>query len=288
MRYIKSMVDQLISVDSDKGPVEPIPVTIMQNGAMVDFSGIGSGGGGGSADPAVATRLGDTSGPATGTVNQRLGLINTTLGAPYQAGGALPLPNGAATASGVAAVVTALGTPLQAGGAVSVSNFPSSQAVTGTFFQATQPVSAASLPLPSGAATSALQTSMGTTLSSIDGKSGPSSAAAAAIVPTVGQGITSLLLKASAGNFYSASITAGATAGFLIAYNATSAPASGATLTSALVLNQVAVNANGFASLGGNPVPDRFGTGIVLLFSTSLSTYTVPTNPAVFMRGSAL
>lgn len=37
-------------------------------------------------------------------------------------------------------------------GAVSVSNFPASQAVTGTFWQATQPISAASLPLPSNAA----------------------------------------------------------------------------------------------------------------------------------------
>lgn len=43
-------------------------------------------------------------------------------------------------------------------GSVSVSNFPAapaSQAVTGTFFQATQPVSAAALPLPSGASTEA-------------------------------------------------------------------------------------------------------------------------------------
>lgn len=45
-----------------------------------------------------------------------------------------------------------------------------SVAVTGTFWQATQPVSAASLPLPSGAATSALQTTGNTSLASIDGK----------------------------------------------------------------------------------------------------------------------
>lgn len=36
--------------------------------------------------------------------------------------------------------------------------------VTGTFFQATQPISAASLPLPAGAATSALQSTINTTL----------------------------------------------------------------------------------------------------------------------------
>jgi hypothetical protein len=42
--------------------------------------------------------------------------------------------------------------------------------VSGTFWQATQPVSAASLPLPSGAATSAAQTTTNTSLSSVDGK----------------------------------------------------------------------------------------------------------------------
>lgn len=57
---------------------------------------------------------------------------------------ALPLPSGAATATGVAAIVTALGTPAQAG--------------------ATQAISAAGLPLPTGAATSALQTAINTIL----------------------------------------------------------------------------------------------------------------------------
>ena len=40
-------------------------------------------------------------------------------------------------------------------GSIAVTNFPASQAVTGAFFQATQPVSALSLPLPAGAATEA-------------------------------------------------------------------------------------------------------------------------------------
>lgn len=53
---------------------------------------------------------------------------------------------------------------------VEVTNFPASQAVTGTFFQATQPVSAAALPLPSGAATAAKQDTEITSLASIDGK----------------------------------------------------------------------------------------------------------------------
>jgi len=118
----------------------------------------------------------------------------------------LPLPTGAATDASLATVNTTLGTPFQAGGSignsafgisgslpagsnalgsVSVSNFPATQAVTGTFFQATQPVSAAALPLPTNAAqeaggnlatlvtnttsiaTSALQTTGNTSLSTI-------------------------------------------------------------------------------------------------------------------------
>ncbi len=79
---------------------------------------------------------------------------------------ALPLPTGAATASGVQAVVTALGTPLQNGGSVAVTTLPALPAgsnaigsVSVSNLPATQPVSAAALPLPSGAATSALQQS---------------------------------------------------------------------------------------------------------------------------------
>lgn len=117
----------------------------------------------------------------------------------------LPLPTGAAKDSSLSTINTTLGSPLQAGGTVAVSNLPGTQpvsgtvtanqggapwtvtpdgtgwtltgtyanvnvtnaslAVTGTFWQPTQPVSiagtvaisAASLPLPAGAATSALQ-----------------------------------------------------------------------------------------------------------------------------------
>jgi hypothetical protein len=67
-------------------------------------------------------------------------------------------------------------------GSVSVSNLPSTQAVSGTvaisgsvavtgsFYQTTQPVSVSSLPLPSGASTSANQTTANSSLSSIDAK----------------------------------------------------------------------------------------------------------------------
>lgn len=46
----------------------------------------------------------------------------------------------------------------------------SAVAVTGTFWQATQPISAASLPLPAGAATAAAQATGNASLASLDGK----------------------------------------------------------------------------------------------------------------------
>lgn len=49
----------------------------------------------------------------------------------------------------------ALAPSVAASSTVAVTNFPTTQSVTGTFWQATQPVSAVSLPLPSGAATEA-------------------------------------------------------------------------------------------------------------------------------------
>ena len=71
-------------------------------------------------------------------------------------------------------------------GTVSVSNFPASQAVTGTFFQATQPISAVALPLPTGSSTSALQTTGNTSLASIDTKTPAlGQALAASSVPVV-------------------------------------------------------------------------------------------------------
>ena len=58
--------------------------------------------------------------------------------------------------------------------------------VTGTFFQGTQPISAASLPLPTGAATSAIQTTQQSSLTSIDSKAPAlGQALAAASVPVV-------------------------------------------------------------------------------------------------------
>lgn len=110
-----------------------------------------------------------------------------------------------------------------------------------------------------------------------------SSAAGAGLVPAVAQGVNTLNVKASAGNLYEATCIAGTTAGFLVAYNAIAAPAPASALTAALVLNAVPVPANGVGILA-NRIADRFGTGICLIFTTSLATYTAPATPAAFLQ----
>ncbi len=128
----------------------------------------------------------DTTGLATSakqdTANASLASIDTKLSAPV--------------------AVSDNGGSLTVDGTISVSNFPASQPVTGTFWQATQPVSgtvavtgayqatqsvsAASLPLPTGASTSDLQGTGNTSLGSIDTKTPAlGQALAAASVPVV-------------------------------------------------------------------------------------------------------
>jgi hypothetical protein len=86
------------------------------------------------------------------------------------------VPSGTQAVSGAVTVSQATAANLNAtvSGSVSVSNFPTTQAVSGTVTanagSGTFAVSAASLPLPTGAATSANQTTTNTTLSSLDGK----------------------------------------------------------------------------------------------------------------------
>lgn len=90
--------------------------------------------------------------PALAATSTLQSTINTTLGSPFQAGGSI-----GNTSFGISGTLPAFAaTPT-----FTVGN--SSLAVTGTFWQSTQPISVASLPLPSLAATSTLQTSIGAT-----------------------------------------------------------------------------------------------------------------------------
>lgn len=100
---------------------------------------------------------------------------------------ALPLPAGAASDTTLQAVRDRLPATAHSQPLTDTQLRAAAVPVSGTFWQATQPVSAAALPLPSGASTSALQTTGNTSLASIDGKT---PALASGRVPVDGSGVT--------------------------------------------------------------------------------------------------
>lgn len=111
-----------------------------------------------------------TTGGATVAKDSSLATINTTLGSPMQNSG------GSVTANAGTNLNTSL-LALESGGHLASidTKIPSNLTVTSTRLLVdgsgvTQPISAASLPLPTGASTSALQTTGNTSLSNIDGK----------------------------------------------------------------------------------------------------------------------
>jgi len=95
----------------------------------------------------------------------------------------------------------------------------------------------------------------------------PTSSSSFAITPGSSAALeASHVLKASAGNLYSVYVVTGATAGFLMTFNATSAPADGAVTP----VECIPVPANSVVSISfsGAP-PDFYSTGIVAVFSTT-------------------
>ncbi|MDE2106108.1 MAG: hypothetical protein KGL39_53290 [Patescibacteria group bacterium] len=113
------------------------------------------------------------------------------------------------------------------------------------------------------------------------------------IAPTAGAaaGITSVVssaaesghvFKASAGNLYSAYVTTGSTAGFLMIFNATSAPADGAVTP----IHCIQAPANQTVSLSFNPGPaEVFSTGITAVFSTT-GCFTKTASATAFFHGA--
>lgn len=134
---------------------------------------------------------------SNGKIPVEVGSLNVTVG-----NASLEIANDA----GNPIPISDAGGSITVDGSVSISNFPATQvvntgltqpltdaqlrsapvSVTGTFWQATQPISAANLPLPTNAATSALQTTGNTSLASIDTKTPAlGQALAAASTPVV-------------------------------------------------------------------------------------------------------
>lgn len=95
----------------------------------------------------------------------------------------------------------------------------------------------------------------------------PSAAATAGVAPTAtGTAASSLLLKSGAGNLYGLEVTAAASAGYVMVFDATVAPADG-TVTPKYC-KAVAANSSVELSWTGGP-PAAFATGVVVVFSTT-------------------
>jgi hypothetical protein len=190
--------------------------------------------------------------------------------------------NVAATQSGNWAVTASGTVSLTAGTSVAVSNFPASQAVTGTFWQATQPISAASLPLPAGAATAAgvaaIVTALGNRLN-VDSYRVPNGAAAGAIVPKVATDTASFIASAVPCNFFGGVVISrpDAASCYVFFLNRTTVPAANATINMAEVMAMTGYSGGGGASIVPDQVPDRYTAGCVIVVSTSIDTYTPPT-----------
>lgn len=110
----------------------------------------------------------------------------------------------------------------------------------------------------------------------------PVSGSAAGITPVVSAAAEgSHVFKASAGNSYSIYATTGATAGFVMIFNATSAPADGAVTP----IDCVQAPANTTVSLSnGSGPPDVFSTGITGVFSTT-GCFTKTISATAFFKG---
>ena len=142
------------------------------------------------------------------------------------------------------------------------------------------------LPLPTGASSAANQTNVQsapgtpqTTANTVQGNAGgvpipvsgsisllPTSSSTNALTPISSTAAeSSHVLKNSAGNFYGVTITP-TVAGYLLVFNATSAPSDGA-VTPIFCVPVSANTASGLSTRGG--IPTSFSTGIVVVFSTT-------------------
>ena len=195
------------------------------------------------------------------------------------------LPTGAALDASLQSILTKLNASI---------------AVTGTFWQATQPISAVSLPLPTGAMASTGGTVGLVAGSAIAGKFGidqttpvttngivvaPTSASAAGITPIVSASAEgSHVLKGSPGNLYSLYVTTGATSGYVMTFNATTAPADGA-VTPIECVPVFATSTLGL-TFGSGP-PDVYSTGITAVFS-STGCFTKTVSATAFFKARVM
>jgi hypothetical protein len=200
-------------------------------GLPTGWGGGGTGGGGGGGNASVSSTGSAVPGSATfsgmNVSGNLTGLTGTANGLKVDGSGvtqpisasSLPLPTSASTAANQVSVQAATGGSVPASAVLSgmsvsgtmtalpgtsnglkVDGSAVNQPVTGTFWQATQPVSAASLPLPSGAATAALQPTNAAQASTTSGQTGHlGEAAVSTSAPSYTTGQTDPLSLTTAG-----------------------------------------------------------------------------------------
>lgn len=112
----------------------------------------------------------------------------------------------------------------------------------------------------------------------------PSTAAAAAIAPvpsTIAEG--SRVFKSGAGNAFTWRVTTGIVGGYVLIFDATSAPADGVVTP----IDCVAVAANSTVGSNMDTLPDRFTTGYTIVFS-STGCFTKTISATAFIRAKVL
>lgn len=110
----------------------------------------------------------------------------------------------------------------------------------------------------------------------------PQSTASGSLTPTVSAAVTGgVVYKASAGNLYSVTVTAGASAGYLLMFNSTTVPADGAVTPQQCI--PVAANAGLTWDAVSGGVPERYTVGIVGVFSTT-GCFTKTISATAFLR----
>lgn len=112
----------------------------------------------------------------------------------------------------------------------------------------------------------------------------PSSASTVGIAPIVSASVESNhVFKGSAGNLYSLSVTNGTASGYLLLFNATTAPADGA-VTPLACYGMPSANSTFALSFGS--VPAYYSTGITAVFSTT-GCFTKTASATAFFSGQA-
>jgi hypothetical protein len=106
--------------------------------------------------------------------------------------------------------------------------------------------------------------------------------ATAGVTPVVSAALeSSHVFKGSAGNLYSVVVTTGASAGFLMIFDATSAPSNGAVTPKQCVR----APANSTVALSFNGPPETYAAGITAVFSTGANCFTKTASATAFFNG---